>query len=564
MPTSASPELENRPTSHLPTKVFKGHTDTVSSVAYFKDGKRIISGSWDKTIRIWNVESGKQEGRSLEHDFVVECISISPDERTLAVSGQSTGGDWRRRPHGKIVLWDLESRKTVRKIQKKVDGDRMAFSPGGQLIAVTAGKGIVLLNAETGERIREPLQFGENIHCLAFSPDGARIATGTKNGNVRVSNVATGETVIGPINAHTDSVTSMVFTPDGKQIITSSSDKSIRVWNGSTGQAVGNPMLGHEQGIYHIALSRDGRCLASTQPGKVRIWSVSARREIQAQDECVAVALSVAWSPDGQSVVAGGGEGSIYLWDVLPLEDLDTTTTPPVLVAGSPPLPSTSQFRSSSLSPSLLDLPAGVSPPKQPNSNPPPLPDDFWDSSNLDLPALAHPPISSVHPAERLAADISSPASTKTTPNAAVSQLPPKAPINIFARILARLRRHAQAVDEMEMQPPQSHLPKYSPVVKVPLAEADARLYTPGPKKKPEEIDEDDVSEESFRDDGCLNAICFCEYLKWLKYRRELRRQERRRRDRQNRRLQEQEAHEHQSQPSLIAEGANQAGSTST
>ncbi|KAH7906982.1 hypothetical protein BJ138DRAFT_1182736 [Hygrophoropsis aurantiaca] len=104
---------------------------------------------------------------------------------------------------------------------------------------------------------------------------------------------------------------------------------------------------------------------------------------------------------------------------------------------------------------------------------------------------------------------------------------------------------------------------QYSPAVKVPFPEADARLYIPRQKKKPEPVDDDEASEESFRDDGCLNAICFCEYLKWLKYRRELQRKERRRREQQERQWQEQEAQAAQDQDShevlLIDEGGNAA-----
>ncbi|KAH7906794.1 hypothetical protein BJ138DRAFT_1129646 [Hygrophoropsis aurantiaca] len=342
------------------------------------------------------------------------------------------------------------------------------------------------------------------------------------------------------------------------------------------GLEVGDPMR-HKQGIWQIALSHDGRRLASVDNATIRVWDQNTRRHL---GDSLPVQekywfSSITWSPDGQSVITGHDEGKISSWDVAPLaiESSDTTTVlvtsaPINVVAGNPPQPSSSRPRTGSLSSSFLDLPATALPPNNPKPNPPPLPDDFWDSSDLDPPSLVRPPILSVSRDERPAAKQPISASSKTTAKTAVSTSPAKPVINLFARIFAHFRRDKRAANNIEMQPPRaSHPPKHSPVVKVPLAEADARLYTPGQKKEPEPVDDGDVSEESIRDDGCLNAICFCEFFKWLKYRRELRREECQRQERRERRRQEraaQAAQEHQSQPSLIAEGENQAGSAST
>ncbi|KAH7904185.1 quinon protein alcohol dehydrogenase-like superfamily, partial [Hygrophoropsis aurantiaca] len=368
----------------------------------------------------------------------------------------------------------------------------------------------------TGQRIREALQFGDSVWRLAFSPNGTQLAAGSNQGKVRVFDVATGKTVLGPIKAHTERVTSALFTLDGKQFITASLDKSIRVWDGSTGQEVGDPMQGHEH-IQQIALSYDGRRLASVAyDGTVRVWDQNTRPQLgdslRAQDNVQS--LAVAWSPSGRSIVAGTKVGSIYLWDVPPLEAEDSDTTavgnmlssllqaslkeaqPPVFAAGNPLQPSASQLRTSSLSPSILDLPVGAPTPVKPNSNPPPLPADFWDFPDSDPPALVRPPISvsfngfiieisvelihvgpgwqTVSRDEQPSTKPSAPASSKTTPKTPVSASPAKPPINLSARILARFRRDKHAADNIEMEPPRaSHLPKYSRVVKVPLAEAD-------------------------------------------------------------------------------------------
>ncbi|KAH7907694.1 hypothetical protein BJ138DRAFT_1116471 [Hygrophoropsis aurantiaca] len=386
----------------LPAGAFRGHTDSVRSVAYFKDGKHIVSGSEDKTIRICNVESGKQQGQSLEHVVGVRCISVSPDARTLVVSGDSGVG-----------LWNLESGRVVWTDAEEVDGYGVVFSPDGQLIAATANKDIVLLDAKTGERIRESLQFSEHVSCLAFSPDGARPIAGSRQG-ARVFDVATGKTILGPFDTYSRAVSSLVFTPDGKQIITALDNGFIQVWDGSTGQEASKPtqmlrsQLGGTKpgGIKEIAPSRDGRRLASvcTYSDMVFLWDLSTRQRLgkslhspQADPQGSFLGrpntlFSVSWSPDGQSLVAGGDIGKIYQWEVPPLEDEDTGTCP-ILVPSNPLLPTTPQSSTSSLSSSLLDMPAGALPPNRLNSNPPPLPDDFWDCSD-SIPAAKLPPVS--------------------------------------------------------------------------------------------------------------------------------------------------------------------------
>ncbi|KAH7904186.1 quinon protein alcohol dehydrogenase-like superfamily [Hygrophoropsis aurantiaca] len=492
MSTSASPEVENRPTSHLPTKVFKGHTKPVLSVAYFSDGKRVISGSDDKTIRVWNVESGKQEWQSLEQDGKVKCISISPDERTLAVCGMR-----------RVVMWNLESKNVVWTTEEMVDGWRVAFSPDGQLIAATADEDIILLDAETGKRITEPLPFGELLYCLAFSPDTTQLAAGSEKGKVRVFDVATGEAVLGPIHAHSKRVTSALFTPDGKQIITASGDKSIRVWDGSTGIEVGDPMLGHESFIQQIALSHDGRRLASVDNAMIRVWDQNTRRQLgdSLPVEAKYWFYSIAWSPDGRSIVTGHHEGRISLWDVAPLEieNSDTTTAPINVVEGNPPRPSSSRPRTGSLSSSLLDSPA-AGPSNQSKSNQPPHRDDFWDTSDIDLPARARPQISTIPIAEvPLKPSIPRTSNAKTAPNvSSTSSAAPSANNNLLGRIGAHFRRDQHAPDAIEMQPPPPKIPKYSPVAKVALGQADARLYMDTSKdKKP---GDDESGQEEWAD----------------------------------------------------------------
>ncbi|KAH7903503.1 quinon protein alcohol dehydrogenase-like superfamily [Hygrophoropsis aurantiaca] len=382
MSISTSPEVEKGLALQVttPTKVFEGHpSGRVTSVAYFSDGKRIISGSADKTVRIWNVENQKQEGDCLMHDFPVRSVALSPDGRTLVSAGKG------------ITLWDLESRTVIWKSEQEAHGYCVAYSPSGKLIAASHGEEIALQDAETGQQFREPLQVDEEVRSLAFSPHGMRLATGSGTRNVRVYDVATGKTIVGPFKAHQAEVTSLVFTLDGQQIITASGDGFIRVWDAATGHEVGNPMPAHI--VSQIALNADGRRIASVSRDQtVRIWDLTTRRQIgdplvHAQRNHLHYFYSVSWSPDGRSILAGdapttitaegdsivpqqattSGKCKIHLWDVPVPHDV----TVPVLTEDTPPLPShgTSRSRPSPTS-SVLDLPATSLPAPSPLESP--------------------------------------------------------------------------------------------------------------------------------------------------------------------------------------------------
>ncbi|KAH7904970.1 WD40-repeat-containing domain protein [Hygrophoropsis aurantiaca] len=398
MASSASPGPADLAARLQPTKVFEGHTEYVWSVACFNDGKRVISGSRERTVRIWDVESEKQVGESLMHDFQVQSMALSPDERRLVSGGKG------------VVLWDLECRTVVwKKEEEEVDGERVAYSPDGQLIAAMHKKAmIVLLNAKTGEQIRQPLQFGqmlrlqvgqlpsgENVRCLGFSPDGNQLAVGSPSGTVHVFDVTTGKSIFAPFQAHTEGVSSLVYTFDGQQFITASYDKSIRVWDAATGQETGDPMLGHKDWVRRIVLSHDGQQLASSSDdATVRIWDLKIRQQIggpiHSRDKHSFT--SVAWLPDGRSIVTGDSDGKIFLWDDPPLDDHTVIPQAPAPTTSSPPVLSTSQSRANSISSTILNLPAGSS--LTPANTSPDEDDDQWEYSTnesfdsvLDAPA---------------------------------------------------------------------------------------------------------------------------------------------------------------------------------
>jgi WD40 repeat protein len=157
----------------------KGHTDSVWSVAFSPDGTRIISGSLDKTIRIWDVKTGEE---------VIEPL----------------------KGHTDSVL-------------------SVAFSPDGtRVISGSLDKTIRIWDVKTGEEVVEPLKGHTSyVFSAAFSPDGTRIVSGSDDKAIRIWDAKTGEEVVARLKGHTDFVCSVAFSPDGTRTVSSSDDRTI-------------------------------------------------------------------------------------------------------------------------------------------------------------------------------------------------------------------------------------------------------------------------------------------------------------------------------------------------
>ncbi|KAH7918858.1 WD40 repeat-like protein [Leucogyrophana mollusca] len=346
--------------SHVPTKVFKGHTSFVTSVAYFPDGRRIASGSRDKTIRIWNVESDQHEGECLEHDSSVEAIAIAPDGGKIA--GRVVGG---------LIEWEVVRWKRVRAV--KIDGESeqsaytaiVAYSPDGRWIVTASSENtsIQLWDVDIGSPVRELQQHVDTVMSLSFSPDGARIATGLHDGSFRVLDIASGGAVVGPIHGHQAAVTSLVYSPDGRLLTTVSWDRTVRTWDAETGWEVGRPMLPPSL-ILCIAISANRKRIASTSSDRVvRLWNLETRLQVGdlfASRPSVWI-YSVAFSPNGRIVISGGTH-DVFMWDTAAI--FDSAASPPATSnrESSNQTPSKAHRDTSSLSSSILDLPAAVQP----------------------------------------------------------------------------------------------------------------------------------------------------------------------------------------------------------
>ncbi|ETW77154.1 hypothetical protein HETIRDRAFT_446239 [Heterobasidion irregulare TC 32-1] len=196
----------------------------------------------------------------------------------------------------------------------------LAISPDGSCIASGSYESTIWVwDATTGAALGDPLKgHRDSVRSVAFSPDGSRIVSGSDDKTIRVWDAATGAAVGDPFEGHTNSVNSVAFSPDGLRIVSGSDDNTIRVWNAATGAAVGDPFQGHTQSVNSVACSPDGSQIVSgSYDSTIQMWdAVTCGAMGDPIEGHTNLVNSVAFSPDGARIMSGSGDKTIRVWDV--------------------------------------------------------------------------------------------------------------------------------------------------------------------------------------------------------------------------------------------------------
>ena len=301
-----------------------GHTALARTVRFTPDGKRALSAAADKTVRIWDVDTGETlqtlhlpSGPGSEGALFT--AAVSPNGKTLAVSGDPVG----RGALGILLyLIDMDTGQVQRILKGHTDViNGLVFSRDGRWLASASSDHTVrLYEHATGRTVRIFKGHQDRVKALALSPDGKWLATGSADKTGRVWSVATGQAIV-ELRGHNDSVISVAWSPDGRTIATGSVDGTIRLWTPR-----GLPRQTFWEGKNKIALqvtsltfTRDSKAVLYTgiaETGKAGILDLETgknRVEFTGHNNTV---TSGHLSPDGSlAVSAGGNDNELFIWN---------------------------------------------------------------------------------------------------------------------------------------------------------------------------------------------------------------------------------------------------------
>jgi WD40 repeat protein len=310
----SSPAPKMKKTSTVtPCKTMRGYTESVFGVAHLPGGQRIITCSYDGSLRLWDLESSAQIGdewREEGDEMKVQTMILSPNGKTLA-SG-SYGGT--------VRVWDIETGKVIAKWEVHNErAESVCWSPDGERVASGFLDGTVWVwDVKTGEPVEglNPIKTGfQEVFAVSCSPEATMIATGgfIKNG-IKIWDANTGK-LLSTIEDDW-AVWSLTWTSDEKKLIAGMLSGLIRIFDTATWQGIA-VLDEHEYGVASLTLFPNDRLLASTSLGRTaQLWNLDTNLQVASPLQHEDSIYCAAFSADGKLLSTGCGDENAYVWDV--------------------------------------------------------------------------------------------------------------------------------------------------------------------------------------------------------------------------------------------------------
>ena len=284
-----------------------GHTDNVTTVAVFPCGRRAISGSWDKTLKLWDIGTGQEIGMLRGHSSGITSVAVSSDGRR-AVSGSFDKT---------VRVWDLEARQEIRTLRghsAQVTGVGF-LSDGHRALSASQDGTIRLWDLADGKEIGTVGGHSGGVTSVSVLPDGRHVLSGgLQDKAVRLWDLETRREVRQLIG-HSWGIRAVAVLPDGQRVISASMDE-MRLWNLETGQEVGK-FGGDSKYVSSIVVEVHGRQAVTGSPGRtVLVWDIETRRQLCSLTGHSGAVSAVSICPTGQHAISASADGTLKVWDL--------------------------------------------------------------------------------------------------------------------------------------------------------------------------------------------------------------------------------------------------------
>ncbi|MBD2097498.1 serine/threonine protein kinase [Trichocoleus sp. FACHB-591] len=294
-------------------RTLTGHSRWVRSLAISPDSRVLVSGSGDRTVKIWDLTTGQLSQTLLGHEHWVRSVAISPDgELVASASNDKT-----------VKIWQLSTGKLLQTLSGHSDWVRaVTFSPDSQYLASgSQDKSIKLWQVATGQLLQTLVGHEHWVLAIALATGTVNASTtkqpllvsGSRDTSIKIWQLNT-QRLLHTLTGHDEPVTSLVLSSNGQLLVSGSQDKTIKVWQ-LENQILLRTLTGHADAVNAVTLSPDGQLLVSgSQDKTIKVWQFDTGTLLETLVGHVAWIWSVAISADGQTIASAGDDGSIKIW----------------------------------------------------------------------------------------------------------------------------------------------------------------------------------------------------------------------------------------------------------
>jgi WD40 repeat protein/predicted Ser/Thr protein kinase len=301
----------------LERQCLRGHAGDVYSVAIAPDGRRALSASKDRTVRLWDLTTGAEVYTLRGHTAAVRGVLFSEDGRRAYSAGLDQT----------VRTWDLDTGKELGELKSnpswlhRVPVTSLALRGDGRSILVgSTDRTLRLLDLNAGREIRAFRGHADDVTSVAISPYSPYCLSGSKDGTLCSWDMDTGKVRL-TFKGHTEAVESVSLSLDGRRALSGGADGTVRVWDADTAREL-VCFTGHEGSVRSVAFAPDGkRVLSAGTDGTVRLWDVDSGTEVH----CFRghggrwwgrSVLAVAFSGNGRRALSGGSDETVRLWEL--------------------------------------------------------------------------------------------------------------------------------------------------------------------------------------------------------------------------------------------------------